>query len=134
MSEVGPGLKYDENKVRVDLLPVRALHEVAKVLTFGAKKYGANNWQNVKPLRRYFRAAIGHLWARALGEYLDPESGLPHLAHAACCVLFLLSAEVGHDPIEAFEGEPPVLGRLGTIKKETLIMRSVPEPYESGAV
>lgn len=73
-----------------------ALLEVARVLTFGAAKYGPNNWQNVKPFAdRYYAALLRHLFA---SEHVDPESGLSHLAHAACCALFLLSDEVGHDP------------------------------------
>jgi hypothetical protein len=106
---IGPGLKYDDGKLRAGLLPVRALVEVAKVVTFGAGKYGPNNWQNVRPLFRYFEAAQRHIWARAGGERLDPESGLPHLAHAACCILFMLSIEVGIDDPNAFE--PPTEGR-----------------------
>jgi hypothetical protein len=90
-------------KLPLDLLPMRALQEVAKVLAFGAAKYEANNWQKVKPRRRYFAAALRHLWARALGEKIDAESKLPHLAHAACDVLFLLSIEVGLDDPDAFE-------------------------------
>jgi len=106
MSTIGPGLKFDADKLRVDLLPVRALQEVAKVLTFGAKKYQPNNWQNVKPRRRYYRALISHAWARALGEKIDQESGLPHMAHCACNALFLLSLEVGIDDPDAFEDGP----------------------------
>ena len=100
---IGPGRKDDDGKVRVDLLPAGALGAVARVLTFGANKYGDNNWQNVMPRSRYYGAALRHLFARARGEVLDRESGLPHLAHAACCVLFLLSYEVGHDDTDAFE-------------------------------
>ena len=102
----GPGRKDDQSKCRVDLLPVRALLAVANVMTFGAAKYGANNWQGVTPKRRYYGAALRHLFARALGEKTDPESGLPHLAHAGCCILFMLSGELGHDDPDAFE-EPP---------------------------
>jgi hypothetical protein len=102
---VGPGRKDDGGKLRVDLLPIGALQEVAKVLTFGADKYGANNWQNVSPRSRYYGAALRHLWARARGGVTDPESGLPHLAHAACCILFLLSAEAGFDDPEAWEDD-----------------------------
>ncbi len=103
MSTHGPGLKFDTGKVRTDLLPIRAILAVAEVMTFGASKYGANNWQNVKPRGRYFGAALRHLFARALGERNDPETNLPHLAHASCCVLFLLSGDLGHDPPNALE-------------------------------
>jgi hypothetical protein len=76
-----------------------AMLEVARVLTFGASKYGANNWQTLANFTdRYYAAILRHLFAHGGGETKDPESGLPHLAHAACGALFLLSDEVGHDP------------------------------------
>jgi len=95
----GPGKKYDSGKARFDLVPLRAVLKIAEVLTFGAEKYGANNWQNVTPFEgRYFAALLRHLTAWRAGELVDPETGLSHLAHAGCCLLFLLSGEIGHDP------------------------------------
>ena len=91
-----PGNKDDSGKLRYDLLPPLALREVVKVLTFGARKYAPENWRKVDGWRwRYFAAAMRHLWAYYTGERDDGESGLPHLAHAACCVLFLLGMELG---------------------------------------
>ncbi len=76
-----------------------AMLAVAKVLTFGASKYGPNNWQKLEKFaERYYAGVLRHLFAHGGGETTDPESGLPHLAHAACGALFLLSGEVGHDP------------------------------------
>jgi hypothetical protein len=86
-----PGTKYDEEKVRWDLLPWEGIEDVAKVMTYGAKKYAPDNWQKVKPLRaRYFAAALRHIMAWNKEEILDHESGLPHLAHAICCLLFCM--------------------------------------------
>lgn len=52
---------------------------------------GGNNWRRVEGRReRYFAAAMRHLWAWWTGEERDAETGESHLAHAACCVLFLL--------------------------------------------
>lgn len=83
------GRKDDTDKLRWDLLP-ESLEDVVKVLTFGAKKYSPDGWKQVPEAQpRYFAATMRHLWAWRRGEDLDPESGLPHLAHAACCVLFL---------------------------------------------
>lgn len=87
-----PGLKNDAGKTRFDLLPPRALWAVADVITFGATKYGPDNWRGVER-QRWFAAAMRHLWAWMLGEKRDPESGLPHLAHAACSILFLLDID-----------------------------------------
>ncbi len=86
-----PGKKYDHGKPKLELLPTKPLEDIAKVLEFGANKYGENNWQLVPQGRkRYAGAALRHLFAWMRGEVNDPESGLPHLAHAGCCVLFLL--------------------------------------------
>ncbi len=85
--------------VRVtSLLPTcgPALNEVAKVLTFGASKYGPNNWQGLENFtERYYAAMLRHIFAP---EKKDSESGLFHLAHALTGALFLTSREVGHDP------------------------------------
>lgn len=94
---VGTGMKYDGGKPRMDLLldgcPA-ALLQVAEVLTFGAKKYAAHSWHTVSEGKtRYKAALLRHLTAHAQGEVNDPESGLPHLAHAACCSLFILELE-----------------------------------------
>lgn len=93
------GKKYDHEKNRLDLLPFRALEEIARVLTFGARKYDDDNWRKVPNLRRrYFAAALRHLTAWRLGQRTDPETGFHHLAHAGCCLLFVLSTELGTDP------------------------------------
>jgi hypothetical protein len=83
--------KYDGDKAEMWLLPGDALEEVAKVLSFGAKKYAPHNWEKGFNWSRLLSAALRHCFAAARGEWLDAESGLPHVAHAACCLLFLLS-------------------------------------------
>ena len=88
------GRKDDAGRDRWDLLPTRSLRAIVRVLTSGAAKYGDENWRRVsRPRARYYAAALRHLAAWWEGELMDPESGHPHLAHAACCLLFL--AEVG---------------------------------------
>ncbi len=88
-----PGRKDDQGKARLDLLPFRALERVARVLEYGATKYGEDNWRTVEHAeRRYVAAALRHLFAFARGERRDADSGEPHLAHAAACVLFLLDS------------------------------------------
>ncbi len=84
------GNKFDSSKPRWDLLPWNELEEVVKVITFGAAKYSDNNWKKVSPKERYLAAAFRHLSARAKGNQKDPETGLPHLAHCICCLLFLM--------------------------------------------
>lgn len=89
------GTKHDGEKVRLELLPTRALEEIGKVLTFGAKKYDAWNWAKGFAWSRLIGATFRHLFAFARGEDKDPETGLSHLAHAGCCILFLLEHFLG---------------------------------------
>lgn len=93
------GQKFDAGKTEWDLLPLGPVEEIVKVLMHGREKYGRDNWQLVdNPIRRYYAAAQRHLAAfrRARFDTRDPydaidaESHLHHLAHAACCILFLL--------------------------------------------
>lgn len=85
------GTKQDAEKPRWDLLPLETLDDVVKVLTFGVKKYSPDNWKRVPDAKnRYFSAMMRHISAWQQGEHLDPESNLPHLAHAGCCLIFLI--------------------------------------------
>lgn len=88
------GRKDDQAKVRWDLLPGDALNEIAKVLTFGANKYGDRNWEKGMAWHRPFGALMRHMWDWWRGAPPDKETGLSHLAHAGCCLLFLLSYEL----------------------------------------
>ncbi len=91
------GKKADSGKDRWDLAPMDAIREVVKVLGFGASKYGDRNWEKGIKFSRLYAAALRHLTAWFEGEDRDPETGLSHLAHAGCCVLFLLAFTIrGH--------------------------------------
>ena len=81
--------KDDAGKLRYDVVPASFERALALVLAFGAKKYGKNNWQQVKNGReRYYSAMRRHLAAWIEGEFTDKESGLPHLYHVAVNALF----------------------------------------------
>lgn len=85
------GVKYDGAKTMWSLLPLKPVQSIVEVLQYGAAKYAPDNWKNVPEGRtRYYDAAMRHLTAWWGGEVLDPDSGCHHLAHAGCCILFLL--------------------------------------------
>jgi len=89
--------KFDQGKPRTELFPPEGLVAVSQVLAFGAQKYGDHNWRAGMAWSRLAGAAARHLYSWIGGEDNDPESGLPHLAHAACNLLFLLAyAEKEH--------------------------------------
>jgi len=97
------GMKFDGDKPRWGLLPEIAVNEIVKVLTYGAKKYNPGNWKYVEGRRwRYFDAMRRHLYAwkeeanfgRNRKFIFDKDSGLMHLAHAGCCLLFLIWIDI----------------------------------------
>lgn len=93
--ETEVGKKFDQGKLRWSLLPLQSMREVVRALMFGANKYGDHNWklllqQDPKARERYYDALERHITDWWDGAEYDDESGLHHLAHAGCCVLFLL--------------------------------------------
>jgi len=84
------GVKHDSEKLQWDLVPWEELEEIVRVLTYGAEKYAPDNWKMVEPKERYFSALLRHVVAWRKGEKLDPETGISHLAHAGCNLLFLM--------------------------------------------
>ena len=85
------GLKHDDGKLLMSLVDQKFIDGVAEVLTFGAKKYQPNSWQNLEDAeRRYEDALLRHLSAHRKGELTDSETGLSHLKHAATNIMFLM--------------------------------------------
>jgi hypothetical protein len=98
MNHISPtpveGRKDDSEKDPWDLMPWDALREITKVLAFGSRKYGPRNWEKGMAYGRLYAATLRHMtdwWERVPG---DKDTGLSHLAHAGCCVLFLLAYEL----------------------------------------
>jgi hypothetical protein len=89
----GEGRKDDSAKPRMDLVPPELLFGVSDVLTYGAAKYAPRNWEKGMSWGRVFGALMRHMWAWWSGQRIDPESGLSHLAHAGCCIAFLMAYE-----------------------------------------
>lgn len=78
-----------EGKGRMDLMPVRALFEVAKVMEEGAHKYAARNWEAGMPLHRYIDSGLRH----AL-KHLRGDKDEPHLAMACWNLLCCLDTQI----------------------------------------
>lgn len=93
-----PGAKLDAGKNRLGLVLggfALALQEVGKVGTFGAAKYTDNGWVDVpNGSGRYTDALYRHLMANQVGQALDADSGLAHLAHAAWNALAVLELSI----------------------------------------
>lgn len=84
-------VKHDDGKPDWSLVPFESLEGMVKVLEFGAKKYDNWNWTADGGFQytRVLRSCLRHLFAWSRGEDLDPESGLSHIHHAMCNLLFI---------------------------------------------
>ena len=108
------GIKFDSGKPEFSLIPPFALEEVAKVLTFGAKKYKPNNWKYVPDAeKRYHDAIYRHLNAYTKGEEFDSETNLHHLAHAICCAMFIIDLKANKS-----NAEPLSMKRIRILNEE----------------
>lgn len=85
----GAGIKHDVGKLQWNLLPMRYLRGMVRVLMRGARKYSAHNWRAGMPWSQPYNAVQRHLDAWMDGENLDPETGENHLDHALCELVFL---------------------------------------------
>ena len=91
MSELGA--KHDQGKLLFGcftqgLAPV--IKGVVAVLTYGAQKYARDSWKSVPNARqRYYDAFERHINSMNIGETRDFESGLPHIFHAICNLMFV---------------------------------------------
>ena len=93
-------MKKDIGKPPFSLISRTALEEEARVMAFGAGKYGTHLWRQGMDFSRLVDAMLRHTYAFADGEDFDKETGLSHLAHARCCAAFLLEyqgVKVGTD-------------------------------------
>lgn len=97
------GHKADAGKDRLELIPPEVIFAYGRILTFGAVKYSARNWEKGMTWGRLFGALMRHMWAWwggqkptshnfALGE-LDTETGMSHLWHAQFCIGCLIAYE-----------------------------------------
>ena len=94
----GTGARYNDDKPDLSLIPLCTLEDEARVWMYGKSKYAAWNWAKGMDWSVPYACALRHLSAWQRGEENDPESGLPHLAHAMCNLRMLsLYSRTYHD-------------------------------------
>jgi hypothetical protein len=89
-------IKNDNTKPNLAILfdCPKALEEVARVMSYGAKKYDRKNWSKCDDKERYESASLRHLSSHHNKELIDSESNQYHLAHSITSMLFLLEMEL----------------------------------------
>ena len=108
----GGGLRYNQDKLRWDLLPILPLNEVIGVFNYGATKYAPWNWYRGMKYNVSYQSGQRHRAAWWAGERNDPESGKHHLAHSIVNDLFNLTFEL--------EGRADLDDRIKFIKPEPI--------------
>ncbi len=91
-SKPAEATRYDSGKANWALMPFEAIEEILKVLEFGALKYDGWNFAKGAGMKwtRVSNSLLRHVFAWVRGEDKDPESGLSHLGHIGCNVIFLI--------------------------------------------
>lgn len=91
MSEESIKNDFKDDKLRWDLLPLDEIEDIVRVYHAGAKKYGADKWQNLPDgIRRYKAALLRHLMEFEKGNEIDEETGCYHLAQCAWNAIAML--------------------------------------------
>ena len=129
------GNKFDEGKLRYDLIPVVPLRRLAEVFTIGAQKYGDRNWEKGLVFGRVSAALDRHHQAWKGGENLDPDNGQHHLASVAWCALVLMELEDTWPELDDRpDGRNLSRGSGGTIERKSenqVLVPAVPDGYGS---
>lgn len=86
----GGGLRFNEGKLPIHLVPTSTITGLAEVLQVGARKYSERNWERGMKWSICYSSALRHLLKWQSGQDLDEETGLNHLKHALCNLAFLV--------------------------------------------
>ena len=87
--EKGKGLRFNEGKIRYDLLPPYAIEQFARVMTKGAEKYSPNNWRGGMTWSTVLASMKRHIAEFEAGNDYDNETGILHSAHIMTNAAFI---------------------------------------------
>lgn len=94
------GLRFNEGKIRYDLLEPYAMEKLAEVFTKGAQKYEDHNWLKGLKWSNITSSLKRHLAAYENGEDFDKETNLLHAAHIAWNAMALVSHYKYHPQLD----------------------------------
>lgn len=82
--------RFNDGKRQWSLLDFSLMEDMVRVMEYGTRKYARDNWRKGLPVQQIFDSLMRHMTAFMLGEDNDPETGLSHIAHAQCNLMFLM--------------------------------------------
>lgn len=96
--------RFNEGKPQWHQLHFKSLLPLIRVMEYGEKKYGKDNWRKGQDIPSLCDCAMRHLTAFMDGEELDPESGVSHIGHImANCMMIVYNSN------KDTEGKPFVM-------------------------
>jgi hypothetical protein len=99
-------MRFNNGKLPWNLVDLPSFEPMVRVLEFGAKKYAPNNWKKGMPITEIYDSLMRHMIALMSGEDNDPESGLPHIGHIQCNVMFMAHVLKNHPEFDDRELSP----------------------------
>jgi len=90
----GGGLRKDDGKNMLELIPPEWIWGLGNVLTQGAEKYAVRNWERGMKWGKMIGCGMRHVFKFVCGERYDRESGCHHLLHASWNFLSLMSYDL----------------------------------------
>lgn len=125
MNKKQRGVKYDQGKIKLDLLSTIAMFRTARVMTVGLNDHEANNWRKGFNWTRIIAALMRHLTMWSNGMDKDPDTGLSNLDHASCMLMFLQEMEeTGTGIDDRYKIDPKILHRLYPPKKKEYVKKA----------
>lgn len=124
--------RFDSEKIRYDLIPPYALEQLAKIFTFGAKKYLAHNWKKGMPWSKVEASLRRHLQAYAAGEDYDYDKECEGCQEGTCTNhsgIFHMAAVVWNATVllDYYKSNPRFDDRLKAYLKQPKIVLDIDE-------
>lgn len=94
------GGEKGQKPIRMDLLPVEPMWEVAKLYGKGAEKYAMHNWRRGYDWSLSYGAMMRHATQFWNGESYDEETGCHHLSSVIFHALALMEFEKTHPELD----------------------------------
>jgi hypothetical protein len=88
--------RFNDSKRQWNLMHLPSFEPMVQVLEYGAKKYSPNQWKKGFPITEIYDSLMRHMIAFMNGEDNDPESGLPHIGHIQCNIMFMAYVKENH--------------------------------------
>lgn len=100
------GLRYDAGKNQLDLLPAEWIWGLGKVMTQGAVKYAARNWELGMKWSKVVGPMLRHTFKFLSGERYDKDTGCHHMLMVAWNALALFTYDLKKLGTNDVQGAP----------------------------